>query len=329
MRAADLTLQWTWYLLGIPTERIGYDKGMLTWLREKRHRKAKKEMHICLLEVQPAGGKFGRFLTYWINERSIRCSASLNRGIEDADIIWVYSQDPLSSASIKKLTNVLGKARRGTPVMNHPNLYNYYHEPGSFGLLEKAGLNVPRSSFGQEDIGRTRVVYKMPGKHAAHKILSLYTGPREGFSPYEFIDSRGNDGLFTKYRCTYLNGTVLPNYLLFSDHWNVTWSSKTKVEFLFDLFPDLTDALQTVARVSGLDFFHVECLKRNTDNRLFIVDLNIYPNPISYTEVSYTAGRFGRWPAFDERWMLGIPEPSQKGFWEMFDKAMHTFTGKK
>jgi hypothetical protein len=89
MRSADLTLQRTWFLLGIPPERIGHDKGVLTWLREERHRKAKKEMHICLQEVQAAGGKFSRFLTYWINERSIRCSACLNR---ETLLILVISQ---------------------------------------------------------------------------------------------------------------------------------------------------------------------------------------------------------------------------------------------
>ena len=82
----DLALQWIWPLSGVPPQRIGYDRGLLTWLREKRHRKAKKEIHICFLEVQPAGGKFGRFMTYWINERSIHCSASLNRRIGEADI---------------------------------------------------------------------------------------------------------------------------------------------------------------------------------------------------------------------------------------------------
>ena len=119
MRVVDLTLQWIWSLAGVSAQRSGYDKGLFAWLRERMHKKARKEIRMCLLEIQPEGGKYGRFLTFWINEQSMQCSASLNQGIEEADIIWVYLQDPLSSDNRQTLKRMLEKARSGAPVMNH------------------------------------------------------------------------------------------------------------------------------------------------------------------------------------------------------------------
>jgi hypothetical protein len=234
-RLQDQALQWLWFMSGVRKEYIGFDKGLLTWLRILRHKKLKRSIHICLLEVHPIGGNFGCFTTFWINERSRVCSASLNEHIEDADIVWVYSQDPLPNSVKKKLLQTIRKVKPGTPIMNHPDVYNIYHEENTFRILKEAGVNVPRSEFIEKDIGKTLVVYKAIGTHSAPKNLSLYRGPMQGLRPFEFIDSRGSDGLYRKYRVFYINGLIYPHYLLLSNQWNVYWASKKHIEYIFEI----------------------------------------------------------------------------------------------
>ena len=106
-RLKSIAVQWLWLLLHIQPEFIGFDTGLLTWLRERKHTRLRRKIHICLLEYYPKSGKFGRFMRFWINEKSHICSVSLNEKIEKADIIWVFSQDPLPSATKEELLRIL------------------------------------------------------------------------------------------------------------------------------------------------------------------------------------------------------------------------------
>lgn len=328
-RLQDLALQWLWFAFNIKKEYIGYDKGLLTWLRTRRHRKLKRPIHICLLEVYPRGGKFGRFTAFWINERSLVCSVSINEYIENADILWVFSQDPLTENIKKELLQTIKKARPGTPVINHPDVYNSYHEEYTFRALKEAGVNVPRFEFTENDIGKAHVLYKLIWEHGSPKFLSLYRGPVKGHRPFEFIDSRGSDGLFRKYRAFYINGLVYHPYLLLSDHWDVRWATKKQVKYTFEIPADEIASLHLIAKTLKIQYFSVDYMRRNSDGRPFFTDINVYPMPIAYAEIARHLGYYGRWHLFDNRLRLEIPEFSGRSFWDMFDEAIVAFAHKE
>ena len=324
-RIKDNLLQWLWFAPGVDTARIGYDKGLLTWLRVKRHKKLRRKIHICLLEVLPKGGKFGRFTAFWINERSRICTASVNERIEDADIVWTYSQDPLPNDVKQELLRMLKRARPGTPVINHPESYNSYHEDGCFERLEKAGVSVPRSVFTAADIGKTPVVYKTKGKHGAGKFMSIYRGPVEGFHPFQFVDSKGEDGLHRKFRVLYAAGIIYPNYAAFSDTWNVERATLKRIEYSFEMTPVEVENIALIARTLNIQFFSVDYLRRHPDRLPVFTDINVYPQPIAFTETAREFGYAGRWNIVDNHLRLNIPGPSEKPFWSMFDDAMAAF----
>jgi len=328
-RIEDQALQWLWFMLKVKKERIGFDKGPLTWFREKSHKKLRRPIHICLLDAYPKGGKFSRFTAFWINERSRVCSVSINEYIENADVLWIYSQDPLPDNVKKELLQTIKKAKPGTPVINHPDVYNSYHEENSFRALKEAGVNVPRFEFTENDIGKTHVVYKLIGKHGSPKFLSLYQGPVKGHQPFEFIDSRGSDGFFRKYRAFYINGVVYHPYLLLSDHWNVRWATKKQVEYIFEIQADEIASLHLIAKTLTIQYFSVDYLRRNSDGHPFFTDINIYPMPIAYAEVARQLGYYGRWHLFDNRLRLEIPEVFGRSFWDMFDEAIVAFSHKE
>jgi hypothetical protein len=321
-RLKDNIIQWMWFIFNVKKNRIGYDKGLLTWQRESRHRDLRRKVHISLLEVHPKKGKFGRFTAFWINERSSICSVSLNERIEDADILWIYSQDPLPPESRQELLETLKKAKPGTPVINHPDTYNSYHEEHVFNTLQNAGVSVPRSTFTEHDIGKTRVVYKVSGRHGSSKFLSLYQGPIEGFRPFEFVDSRGPDGFYRKYRAFYILGIVCPNHIAFSNQWNVHRETKIRTEYIFDMSPLEIESLRVIAKTLNIQYFSVDYLRRKSDNFPVFTDINVYPLPIDFTETARKFGYFGRWHILDNHWRLDVPEPSGRPFWEMFDEAV-------
>ncbi len=327
-RLKDNLVQWLWFVLNVQRNRIGFYKGLLTWQRESRHRRLRRKVHICLLEVYPKEGKFGRFTAFWINERSRICSASLNTRIEDADVLWVYSQDPLPPDSKKELLQMVKKAKEGTPVINHPEVYNSYHEDYAFRALENAGVNVPRSMFTEHDVGKTPVVYKISGKHWSPKLLSLYRGPIKGYRPFEFIDSKGLDGLYRQYRVLYVVGIIHPNYIAYSHKWNVERTNREHFEYTFEMLPIETESIHLIARVLNIQYFSVDYLRRSSDNLPFFTDINVYPLPIDFTETAREFGYYGRWHLVDNRLRLDMSEPSGRPFWEDFDETMLSFAGK-
>jgi len=324
-RLQDNMIQWLWFAFNVNKERIGYDKGLLTWLRAAGHKKLRRHIHICLLDIYPAGGKFGKFTRFWINERSRICKATLNEGMEDADIIWIFSQDPLPPDIKKELLLMINKARHGAPVINHPDFYNSYHEENSFRKLSEAGISVPRNNFTDHDIGKTTVVYKVIGHHGSSKFLSPYKGSIEGFRPFEFIDSRGHEGLYRKFRAFYILDNVIPNHVAYSGQWNVHRETKEHTEYLFDMTETEIESIKLIAETLKIQYFSVDFLRRRTDERPFFTDINVYPLTIDFTETARQFGYFGRWIIMENRLRLGIPEPSGKPFWDIFDEAMVSF----
>ena len=378
-RAETMLVQCLWFALDVEPVRIGHGPGPLTWLKQKKHKKLRRKIHVCLLEHNPKGRnwKFGELIVFWINERSRVCSASLNERVEDADIVWVCSQDPLSPGIKSKLLRDLQKARAATPVINHPDAYDSYHEERAFEKLAKAGVSVPRTEFTGDDVGKTWVVYKAEGKHSAPKYMSRYSGFKAGHRVFEFVDSRDSNGLYSKYRAFYVVGSVHPNIVMFSKHWNVYIHTASRLEYTFRMTPIETEQVRLIAKTLGLQYFAVDYLRRARDGRPVVTDINVYPDvaflitpievkpirsiakalglryfatdylrreqdgrlvyldvsayPKSYPAMSLREsneklGYYGRWLTFDRLELLGIPDLSERPFWDTFDEAMLRFS---
>jgi hypothetical protein len=317
----DLLLQYGWFLSPLDSGKIGYGAGPLTWLRKRRHATLQRPLHLAIVEDDARGLDFGHLTAYWINERSSLCTASLNSGVEKADIVWFNAQDPLGPAIQCRFLELLDRARPDAKIINHPSRYNAYHEPDLFERLAAAGVNVPRTRFGPTDLGNTSVVYKQLGMHAASKEARAYDGPRPGHAVYEFIDARGADGRYRRYRAHYLAGAVRPSKLMRCENWNVCLKNNPQVELSFLLTPFEKEQVRRIAEVSGLNFFAVDFLRRSEDNAPFFVDINVYPTVESITH-GRDLGYRGRWHTFDTRWRHGLEEPDGRPFVEVFDEAM-------
>ncbi len=314
-----------WFLAGIPAVRVGYGRGALTAARLWRHRRLQRPIRITLLECHSGEPRFGPLTAYWINQRSRRCAATVNTRIEDADVVWVYSQDPLTPEVRTQVDAALTRARPGARVINPPQCYNAYHEDGCFERLAAAGVAVPDGEFGPADRGRTLVVYKMRGLQAAPKSVEPWDGPRAGYQAFRFLDARGEDGLYRRYRAFYLVGAVRPSKLMVCDHWNVCLKNRPRLEFGFEMTPDEIRQVRLIARTLGLDYFAVDYLRRREDGRPFFTDINVYPTIVSLPTTVRARGDHGLWHTFDARPRLGIPEPGGRPFPEVFDDAMAHF----
>lgn len=329
-RVEDTAVQWLWFVLRVHPERIGYGKGLLTWLKQRRHKKLRRKIHICLLDYRPEGSKQTKLTEFWINERSRVCSASMDEGIEGADVVWVYCKDPIPPDKKEQLLKALRKAKDGAPIINHPEVYNAYHEESTFKRLAEAGVSVPRSKLTSQDIGRTWAVYKTEGRHGhSPKFLSEYTGPQPGYKAFEFIDSRDPDGWYRRYRAYYIVGAVYPQFLRLSDHWNVHSRTSKRAE-AFTLTPEEVEQIRLIAKALGLDYFAVDYLRRQGDDSLVFVDINVYPGiPSKLQEASRKLGYYGTWHNFDDRTRLGMSSSLERSGWEVFDEAMVAFVAKE
>jgi hypothetical protein len=306
-RLEDAALQWLWFALPVQRERVGYGSGPLTWIRRSRHKNLRRDIHICLLDYMPETGRQGRFTEFWINERSHACSASLNGAIEEANVVWVYCKDPIPRGEQEGLLRALARSRPGTPVINHPKVYDSYHVGDTFSRLSEAGVGAPRSELTDEDIGTTPVVYKTEGGHGhTPKILSRYEGPKAGFRAFEFVDSRGAEGLYRRYRAYYLLGAVQPGMLLLSNHWNVLAKTSERTE-PYRITPDEIAQIQLIARTLGLQYFAVDFVRRGEDDAPVFIDVNVYPDVHSkMVAAARKRGYYGDWYSPESRQLLGF-----------------------
>jgi hypothetical protein len=304
-------------------------------MRQRKHKKSRKQVHICFLDYLTEGGRQTKFTEFWINERSRLCSASMNDGIENADVVWTYCKDPIPPNKKGRLLEVLKRARPGTPVINHPEVYNSYHEERAFKALAEAGVRVPRSEFSDQDVGKTLVIYKTKGRHGhAPKYLSEYGGSKAGYRAFEFVSSRGPEGLNRRYRAYYLLGAIYPSLLRSSGNWNVYSQTAERTE-PYTVRSNEAEQIRLIAKTLGLQYFAVDYLRRSGDDSPVFVDLNVYPDVISkLRELGRKFGYYGRWHTLDSDapWLSLAAETNQAGsegsgrpFWDVFDDAMLTF----
>ncbi len=321
-------VQWLWFAAGIPADRVGAGAGPLAWGRRLRARLAanRRALRICVLAPEHRGLPFGPLTAWSINRNSRLCSATLNAGLESADIVWVLVQDPITPRLKERIEVAIARrARPGVPVINRPGAINAFHEPGAFARLHAAGVNVPRFRFHRGERGSTLVVYKTDGVQGGPKVRTLYDGPRPGMSAFAFVPSSDPDGGHSRYRAHYLAGMVRPAEVIVSDHWNVCLRTKRRIVYDFALTPDETDQIERIAACLDLQYFAADFIRGAGGGRSVFTDVNVYPTIRSPQAFVRARGDRGHWHTFEARRRLGIPEPSGEDVWEGFDRAMAAF----
>lgn len=319
--------QWAWFALGIDASRVGYGRGPLAWRRASRHRCLERPVHICLLEP-PGSGPFGRMTAFSINERSACCRASLNEGVEEADVVWTYCQDPLSDELKARLRAEIGRARPDARVINDPDFYNSYHETGVFGKLTEAGAPVPRTDFGEADKGRTLVVYKQIGAHSAPKELTEYDGPRPGYRAFEFVDGRDAQGRYARYRGYYMAGLVGAGTVVYSSEWNAYSRTYVAYDRTFQVQPAEEEGMRRIAEALNIQYFATDFLRRRSDGMPVFVDINVYPRVLTTRSPTLGPRYYGQWHSFGVALRFGGLGPGCRSLWDLFDEAMLRFAGK-
>lgn len=327
LSAKEFAAQWLSFAAGISPDRVGRGKGPLTWLRSTRHALLRRNVHICLLTCGSDRVKMAPLTAWTINQRSKLCSASVDEGLEKADIVWICAQDPIALHERDRISELIRtKARSDANVINRLSTYNGYHGIATFRLLAAHGVSVPRSTFTDADVGVTRVIYKQTGCQGGRKRNVPYQGGLPGMAAFEFIDSANSEGLHRRFRAHYFLGLVRPSEVFLSDHWNVCLRNAQQVQYGFDLSPEEERQIRRIAQLLELDFFAVDFVRRGSDDGAFFTDINVYPTIRSPQQLVHRRGDFGEWHTFDACWRLGVPEPLGGNLWDHFDRAILRFT---
>ncbi len=323
---SKLIRQLFWFPPFIKGTKIGYEPEIYTRYRKWQHNHSRKRINLCLL----TGGTltrnkklyFADLHAFWINERSRICKVSVDCAVEKADVIWVFTQDPVTPETLTHLKKELSKAPKNVPIINPPEIYNFYHQKNSFPKLAAAGVRVPRSSFSKNDLGTTLCVYKKIGQGSVPKFRDTYRGPIEGYRTFEFIDYEDGYGDFSRYRAFFMLGLVFPEEVLTAKNWNSCSKTAYDVKYTFQMSPLEIEQIKLIAKVSGLDFFAVDFLRQNPDGNPVFVDINIFPTIFpAVTNPQY----LGYWHTFDTPLIQGIPEPLGPPIWKLFDEALVQF----
>jgi hypothetical protein len=303
-----LLVQQFWWALRVPADRMGYDRrGLHTALKVRAHARLDREVHIGLLT---GGLRFPNIIdlhAYWANERLERCRVSVDPDPSTADVLWIYSQDPLPPDRLRSIKDAIARARPGTPVINGPEAYDFYHAEDAFRRLEAAGVPVPRSRFGPADHG-VKVIWKPVGVQSTTRGPVAYEGDIAGERPFEYLDVAEADGGFARYRACYFLGEVFAASCMRADEPIVRYRNARKIDATWLLTPAEIGHIRRIAEVSGLDFFTVDFLRRPADQSPVFVDINSF----TMFKDSSPPGHYGHRHDFDR---LRPVDGGPKGAW--------------
>jgi hypothetical protein len=273
---ATLIAQSLWWAAGISDERLGfYAPGPWTIGRQRRHRSLDRLFHLGLLTGGFTFTNIIKLHAFWLNERLRSFRVSIDPDPTTVDIFWVYSQDPLPPQRRSRIADSIRRARSGTPVINPPEVFDAYHRPDIFHTLAEAGASVPRTRFGPKDVG-TPVVFKPEGTQSTVIGPVPWDGPRPGMRPFEFIDSRGEDGLYRRYRAVYLLGRCFAGTCQASSE-AIVRAQNRPGDYVWRLTDAEVTSLEKAAAVTGLDFFTADFLRVPDGSRSVLTDINSFP----------------------------------------------------
>jgi hypothetical protein len=274
---ATFLAQAFWWALPIQRERLGFDRrGLYTAWRKRLHRQQPRLIHLGLV----TGGVKHRNIidlhAFWMNERFTRCRVTVDPEPGLADVLWVFSQDPISIERWKRIELSITAARRGTPVINAPAVYDFYHHKDAFEQLAAAGVPVPRTHFGPEERGRL-VIWKPLGSQSETFGPVPYEGPIEGLRPFEFVNVQEQDGLHWRFRALFVLGAVYSGETMASHDPIVRYSSAVSHHYDSRLTEAEANHVRTIAKVSNLDFFAVDFLRIPSTSSPVFTDINVFP----------------------------------------------------
>lgn len=318
MRAPGWAEELGWLARGVPPRRIGYGEGPLTAVRRARHGAQRRPFTVCLLDATPVAARLAPAQAFWINSRSRTWRAVVDEPAA-ADLLWVFTEDPLAPDTHAELAAAIARARPGTPVLNPLETYDAYHRADCFERLAAAGVRVPPSRFGPADVGRTPVVYKEAGTQGGRKVLAPYDGPRAGMRTFGFEDGRGPDGRVRRYRAFFLAGEVLAETVIVSAHWESRQSTLVDAELTFEPTGHEVDQIRRLGRTLGLDWFADDYLRRRGDGLPIFLDVNVYP---TVQLRGWMPGDRGWWHVFELPARLGRRWPGGRPYWAVVDAAL-------
>jgi len=202
-----------------------------------------------------------------------------------------------------------------SPVLNRPERIVRLSRDGACDLLEGlSGVDLPRSARidrnGLEAVGRRErsmrsvigdgdfpVIVRPVGSHAGRGLVRLDNA--EAIAPYletliddefyvaRFVDYRGRDGLFRKYRIVFVEGRPFLAHMAISENWMIHYlnagmsESETKraeearamADFDEDFARRHAAALQGIVDRVGLDYFGIDCAE-TPDGDLLIFEVD-------------------------------------------------------
>lgn len=292
-------VQNAWFLMGIPTSRIGYYKGLHSTLKKRAHRRLKRQYHISIVGNDHYRTSFAPNMVYWMNERLTSISAGLNDVSEQTDAVLIHLQDPLKPERQADLIHRCEHEWADKLILNHPAQYNRYHDEDCFPMLRRNGIHVPRTEFTDADVGVTKVVYKQIGKHASEKRFEKYSGEIPGYRAFEFIDCRDADGFFSRNRAYYILGQVAKSFTYTGRDPNVNSFTLDRIEPVQSMSSQCIHDITQIGKRLDIDFFAVDFIN-SADGISYIVDINIYPTSISIHQNDVAARRsYGLWSQLD------------------------------
>lgn len=255
---------------------------------------------------------------FWLNERCRRSRFSVDPDPATVDVLWVYSQDPLTAAARARVEAAIAAAPRGTPVFNRPDVYNYYHRADAFTTLAGLGVPVPRSEFTEADRG-TPVLWKPVGSQSRAIGPEPYRGPRHGYRPFEFIDVSDSRGLRWRYRADFIFGRVYHGTGFAAPEPIVRYGNAVEQDRAWRLTEDEVRHVRVIADASRLDFFAVDFIRRRDDNSPVFTDINAFP---VFKDIPREPDLFGYRHDFDKLRPFSEPTEPASSVWDWVDEVV-------
>ena len=245
----------------------------------------------------------------------------LPASLPEHDVAMVAVSESAPSALQALLPLYVGWQR---PILNDPALILPMSRDWLFrtlcglpGVLAAPTWAASRTELRAGIPGAYPVLVRPEGSHAGHGLLKLespadltaFLDQADGDKFYvsRFIDYRGADGWFSKYRIAFVDGAPFLCHMAASDHWMVHYlnagmdgdpAKRAAEQCAMETFETGFAArhamgLAAVAAAIGLDYFSIDCAE-SADGRLLVFEADVAaiihsmdpPDPYPYKQVA-------------------------------------------
>ena len=234
--------------------------------------------------------------------------------LPDHDLVFVAVGESDQNRPLLKQIESLTKAWP-RPVLNKPDRIAGLSRDGACALLKSApGIVMPISARidrqALEQVGRQNlpigriledgdfpIIVRPVGSHAGRGLEKLDTPaaipgylqsmPESGFYVSRFVDYRGQDGRYRKYRIVLIDGRPFACHMAISEHWMVHYLNADMIEsaenraeearFMANFDEDFAlrhkDAFRAINERMGLDYLIIDC-GETPDGKLLIFEVD-------------------------------------------------------